>query len=223
MGNREITSNVSFSHSVFKRLVLQIRKNQSLFGKKSLNNWNSAEYQLIFVLNIDANETEMDNCTVLNASECLSHLFWYLYRDCNYKIHLIINKTKKILGKLKLPQTAKTNLEFFSVPVIGIQINVTHRHNIYKTKQKSLKLIYVVRLHCCISLGIIFLAFISSLIRVFNDPGRAIGKHSEKRENAGNQHISFHFPTWPTFQKQILSCNYHLSFKILWVLTNLLW
>ena len=28
-----ITSNFSFSHSVFKRLVLQTRKNQGLFGK----------------------------------------------------------------------------------------------------------------------------------------------------------------------------------------------
>ena len=28
-----VTSNFSFSHSVFKRLVLQIRKNQGLFGK----------------------------------------------------------------------------------------------------------------------------------------------------------------------------------------------
>ena len=29
-----ITSNLSFSHSVFKRLVLQTRKNQGLFGKE---------------------------------------------------------------------------------------------------------------------------------------------------------------------------------------------
>ena len=28
-----VTSNFSFSHSVFKRLVLQTRKNQGLFGK----------------------------------------------------------------------------------------------------------------------------------------------------------------------------------------------
>ena len=28
-----ITSNFSFSHSVFKRLILQTRKNQGLFGK----------------------------------------------------------------------------------------------------------------------------------------------------------------------------------------------
>ena len=28
-----VTSNFSFSHSVFKRLVLQKRKNQGLFGK----------------------------------------------------------------------------------------------------------------------------------------------------------------------------------------------
>ena len=28
-----VTSNFSFSHSVFKRLVMQTRKNQSLFGK----------------------------------------------------------------------------------------------------------------------------------------------------------------------------------------------
>ena len=28
-----VTSNFSFSHSVFKRLVLQTRENQSLFGK----------------------------------------------------------------------------------------------------------------------------------------------------------------------------------------------
>ena len=32
-----VTSNFSFSHSVFKRLVLQTRKNQGLFGK-GLNN-----------------------------------------------------------------------------------------------------------------------------------------------------------------------------------------
>ena len=34
-GKREIahTSNFSFSHSVFKRLILQTRKNQGLFGK----------------------------------------------------------------------------------------------------------------------------------------------------------------------------------------------
>ena len=30
-------SNFFFSHSVFKRLVLQIRKNQGLFGNKSLS------------------------------------------------------------------------------------------------------------------------------------------------------------------------------------------
>ena len=29
-----VTSNFSFSHSVFKRLVLQTRKNQGLFGKE---------------------------------------------------------------------------------------------------------------------------------------------------------------------------------------------
>ena len=28
-----VTSNISFSHSVFKRLALQARKNQGLFGK----------------------------------------------------------------------------------------------------------------------------------------------------------------------------------------------
>ena len=28
-----VTSNFSFSHSVFKRLLLQTRKNQGLFGK----------------------------------------------------------------------------------------------------------------------------------------------------------------------------------------------
>ena len=28
-----VTSNLSFSHSVFRRLVLQTRKNQGLFGK----------------------------------------------------------------------------------------------------------------------------------------------------------------------------------------------
>ena len=28
-----VTSNFSFSHSVFKRLVLETRKNQGLFGK----------------------------------------------------------------------------------------------------------------------------------------------------------------------------------------------
>ena len=33
-----VTSNFSFSHSVFKRLVLQTRKNQGLFGK-GLNFW----------------------------------------------------------------------------------------------------------------------------------------------------------------------------------------
>ena len=33
-----ITSNFSFSHSVFKRLVLQTRKNQELFGKKLILN-----------------------------------------------------------------------------------------------------------------------------------------------------------------------------------------
>ena len=29
-----VTSNLSFSHSVFKRLLLQTRKNQGLFGKE---------------------------------------------------------------------------------------------------------------------------------------------------------------------------------------------
>ena len=33
VGKGEITSNFSFSHSVFKRIVLQSRKNQGLFGK----------------------------------------------------------------------------------------------------------------------------------------------------------------------------------------------
>ena len=31
--SKKLTSNFSFSHSVFKRLVLQTRKNQGLFGK----------------------------------------------------------------------------------------------------------------------------------------------------------------------------------------------
>ena len=34
-----VTSNFSFSHSVFKRLVPQTRKNQGLFGKGLINNF----------------------------------------------------------------------------------------------------------------------------------------------------------------------------------------
>ena len=37
MRNLLVTSNFSFSHSVFKRVVLQTRKNQGLFGKGLTN------------------------------------------------------------------------------------------------------------------------------------------------------------------------------------------
>ena len=48
-----ITSNFSFSHSVLKRLVLQTRKNQGLFGKAriksafNLDDTNMTSYSLI--------------------------------------------------------------------------------------------------------------------------------------------------------------------------------
>ena len=41
-----VTSNFSFSHSVFKRLVLQTRKNQGLFGK-GLNNLNGQVHLMV--------------------------------------------------------------------------------------------------------------------------------------------------------------------------------
>ena len=37
-----VTSNFSFSHSIFKRLKLQTRKNQGLFGKRLSNNENKS-------------------------------------------------------------------------------------------------------------------------------------------------------------------------------------
>ena len=45
-----MTSNFSFSHSVFKRLVLQTRKNQGLFGKglRVVKSWDCVVKSYVF-------------------------------------------------------------------------------------------------------------------------------------------------------------------------------
>ena len=50
-GEIAVTSNFSFSHSVFKGLVLQTRKNQSLFGK----GFNTDELKFVLSGRVNAN------------------------------------------------------------------------------------------------------------------------------------------------------------------------
>ena len=47
-----VTSNFSFSNRVFKRLVLQTRENQGLFGKGLKRSWEKEKIQLTILFSI---------------------------------------------------------------------------------------------------------------------------------------------------------------------------
>ena len=90
-----VTSNFSFSHSVFKRLALQTRKNQGLFGKELSRVVvvtmiaNDHETKENFLVNVDGYFISSFSCNVLQKPSSLGLM-----------IHVIVWKRILILNKL---------------------------------------------------------------------------------------------------------------------------
>ena len=105
-----VTSNLSFSHTVFKRLLMQTRKNQGLFGK-GLTKQNFILYQIVSICrqrNRPKLYSKIDAFYWMSRKQCARRRkCWFLKHDPS----LYIKTLKMTLHKQRKSPTAVGKVE----------------------------------------------------------------------------------------------------------------